>query len=166
VIVLELAMRKRRSTLSANLLDARAAAGSVQASRRRAAMIAQAQGLGLPATSATSAALMLGDKQDLCSALRLDIDEVRQVIAEDQWPVEVMVTGADGEQVLVRLPTSAEAALLLDELEARLHGLSDKSLSLVMLQTLMQKRSQTIQILSNISKKQQETAKSIIQNMR
>lgn len=151
----------------AGTLDAKAVVGNVQARRRRAAWIAVATGKGMPATSATSAALLLKENRDLQIELRIDIAEVREAIADDQWPTEVAVTDAEGEEVLVTLTSAEEANDLLRVLEARLQRASDMNQLLQMqLQDAMNKRSQAMQMMSNIMKTTHETAKSIINNLR
>lgn len=155
------------SLRNANSLDARAAAGSSQARRRRTALVSVAGERGLPAKSATSAAIMLQSNQDVRTALRVDIAEVRDAITEDQWPVEVAVTNADGEEVLVTLTNKEEGEALLQALETRLQTMSDTGQQLqLQLQDAMNKQQQAMQILSNIMKNQHDTLKAIIQNMR
>jgi len=157
----------RPSIRNAGSLDARALVGSKTASRRRSAMITVAAEKGLPATSATSAAIMLQSTNDLKLALRMDILEVQEAIAEDVWPTEVTVTNAEGKEVLVTLTSRDEAQNLLETLEQRLNQASDLSQQQQLaLQDAQSQQAQAMQTISNIMKNQHDTLKAIIQNLR
>jgi len=155
------------SVRRANLLDARAAAGNPQARRRQAALVSVATEKGLPAKSATGAALMLQNNLDAKAALRTDIAEVREAIAQNQWPADVAVTNDQGEEVVVTLRSADEAKALLQALEERLQNASDLAQEWQLrLQDAMNKQAQAYQMLSAIMKAFHDTAKSIIQNMK
>jgi hypothetical protein len=155
------------SVPDANALDARAAAGNVWARRRQAALIAIADQDGLPASSATSAALMLQNDRKAEIARRVAIMELRAAIDEDRWPVEVTVPDAGGGPRLVLVTGGQEARMLLMALGEGSQSTADMAtLTQLELQDAMSKRQQAYQMLSNLLKSQHDTARAVIQNMR
>jgi len=113
------------STQYANSLDARTAAGSLQAKRCQAALMNVANAHGLTATSATSAAIMLRDIMETKARLREDILRLKDMISEDEFPTDFIFVNAAGTEVAITLTSKEEAQALMDVFEQRLEALSD-----------------------------------------
>ena len=103
----------------------------------------------------------------LKEALRLDLTELRDVIADDQWPVEIIVTDENGQDVTVTLHSRRDADALANALEQRLQATSDTGqMENVQVQGAVSRHQAALQMVSNQMKTMHDTAKAIIANLK
>jgi len=99
--------------------------------------------------------------------LREAINDIKEVIADGDWPTEVTYVDGTGVKRTVVLRSKGEAENLLKDLESQYQTAKDMTQMLQMqLQDAMNKQQQVYAMLSAIMKNQHDTLKQIIQNMR
>ncbi len=168
--------------VNGNIVDAQATAGNASAKRRKRALLRQAGEKGMIASSATQVVMMnmrpvaaanpntadqLQKNLQLKEALRLDLTELRDVIADDQWPVEIIVTDENGQDVTVTLHSRRDADALANALEQRLQATSDTGqMENVQVQGAVSRHQAALQMVSNQMKTMHDTAKAIIANLK